>query len=219
MKLSGHNLSCERGGRLVFSGLDFSVSAGEMLILRGANGAGKTSLLRVIAGLNEVADGELVFEGGTDDHPIASHCQFIAHQDAFKPALTVEENLQFWADFFVNDYKPGGVQLALEAFSLDALAGFSSALLSAGQKRRLALGRLAMIERPVWLLDEPTVGLDTASVKQLQTLMLGHLDNNGLIIATTHIDLGIKQAKVLDFAALKAAVLPAAGSSFSEAAR
>ena len=199
MNLSGHNLACERGGRLVFSGLDFAVGSGQMLILRGANGAGKTSLLRLIAGLTDVADGELKFDGGQDDQPIAHHCQFIAHQDAFKPALTVQENLQFWSDFFGGS---GDVQLALEAFSLEQLASFSAGLLSAGQKRRLALGRLAMIERPVWLLDEPTVGLDTASVKQLQTLMHKHLAGNGIIIATTHIDLGIKQAKVFDFAGL-----------------
>jgi len=174
-----------------------------MLILRGANGAGKTSLLRVIAGLNEVAGGDLIFQGGDDDEPISHYSQFIAHQDAFKPALTVEENLQFWSDFFASDSKSGDVQLALEAFSLERLAGFSAALLSAGQKRRLALGRLAMIDRPIWLLDEPTVGLDTASVKQLQTLIYKHLAGDGMIIATTHIDLGIKQAKVLDFADLE----------------
>jgi len=201
MKLSGHNLCCERGGRRVFTDLDFSVEAGGMLILRGPNGAGKTSLLRVIAGLNDVVDGELHFDGGIKDEPISGHCQFIAHQDAFKPALSVEENLQFWSDYFGG----GDVQLALEAFSLEALASFSAGLLSAGQKRRLALGRLAMIERPIWLLDEPTVGLDAASVKQLQTLMAKHLANNGIIIATTHIDLGMKDAKVLDFAKLKSA--------------
>jgi len=188
---------------MVFSGLNFSVETGEMLILRGANGAGKTSLLRVIAGLNEVAEGDLIFQGGDDDEPISHYSQFIAHQDAFKPALTVEENLQFWSDFFASDSNPGDVQLALEAFSLERLAGFSAALLSAGQKRRLALGRLAMIDRPIWLLDEPTVGLDAASVKQLQTLMHKHLASDGMIIATTHIDLGIKQAKVLDFADLE----------------
>ena len=199
MKLSGHNLSCERGGRLVFAGLSFSVETGQMLVLRGANGAGKTTLLRVIAGLNEVADGELKFEGGGVDQPVSLSSQFIAHQDAFKPALTVEENLQFWSDYFGG----GDVQLALQAFSLERLAGFSAALLSAGQKRRLALGRLAMIERPIWLLDEPTVGLDANSVGQLQTLMQNHLANDGIIIATTHIDLGIRQAKVLDFAELE----------------
>ena len=198
MEVSGHNLCCERGGRRVFSGLDFSVKAGGMLVLRGPNGAGKTTLLRVIAGLNELIDGELNFTGADDDEAIAHYCQFIAHQDAFKPALSVEENLQFWSDFFGGD----DVQVALKAFSLEPLASFSAALLSAGQKRRLALGRLAMINRPIWLLDEPTVGLDKASVKQLQTLMKDHLANNGIIIATTHIDLGIKGARVLDFSGL-----------------
>jgi len=187
---------------MVFSDLDFSVESGGMLILRGPNGAGKTSLLRVIAGLNEISDGELEFTGGQNDEPIASYCQFIAHQNAYKPALTVAENLQFWSDFFASDSKSGDVQQALDAFSLAPLATFSAALLSAGQKRRLALGRLAMIDRPVWLLDEPTVGLDTASLKQLQVLMNKHLENNGIIIATTHIDLGIKAAKELDFANL-----------------
>ena len=182
----------------MFSDLDFSVAAGGMLILRGPNGAGKTSLLRVIAGLNDVVDGDLQLEGGIKGEPVSGNCQFIAHQDAFKPALTVFENLQFWSDYFGG----GDVQLALEAFSLEALASFSAGLLSAGQKRRLALGRLAMIERPIWLLDEPTVGLDAASVKQLQTLMAKHLAGGGMIIATTHIDLGMKDAKVLDFADL-----------------
>lgn len=200
-KLSGNKLSCQRGGRLVFANLDFAVNSGEMLILRGPNGAGKTTLLRVIAGLNQASAGELSLQGGADGEPIARYCQFIAHQDAFKPALTVRENLQFWSDFFAADSK-NDVQLALEAFSLQQLADYSASLLSAGQKRRLALGRLAMIDRPVWLLDEPTVGLDTTSVGQLQTLIRNHLKNNGLVIATTHIDLGIEQAKVLDFARL-----------------
>lgn len=199
MKISGHKLSCVRGGRLVFSNLDFSVDAGEMLILRGPNGAGKTSLLRVIAGLNDFADGELIFSGGQEDEPLSQYSQFIAHQDAFKPALTVAENLQFWSDFFGG----GSIDLALSAFSLEKLAGFSAALLSAGQKRRLALGRLAMINRPIWLLDEPTVGLDSNSVGQLQALMNKHLANKGIIIATTHIDLGIKGAKIFDFSKLE----------------
>jgi heme exporter protein A len=196
MELSGQNLCCERGGRQVFAGLNFSVKSGSMLILRGPNGAGKTSLLRMIAGLNEPGEGRLSLSGLSDDLGIARNSHFIAHQDAFKPALTVEENLQFWADFFDG----GDIDAALEAFSLERLAGFSAGLLSAGQKRRLALGRLAMIKRPVWLLDEPTVGLDVTSVGQLQKLMKAHLKDNGIIIATTHIDLGMKDAKVFDFA-------------------
>lgn len=199
MELVAADLVCERGGREVFAGVGFGVASGEMLELRGPNGAGKTSLLRMVAGLNEPAGGALRLDGACDDTPIAAHCHFIGHQEAFKPALTVYENLCFWRDFFGG----GDVEAALSAFSLDRLADYSAALLSAGQKRRLALGRLVMIDRPVWLLDEPTVGLDKASVAQLQALMRRHLDADGIIIATTHIDLGMKDARVFDFAELE----------------
>ncbi len=198
MKLIGENLVCERGGRTVFSGISFTAESGELLVLRGRNGAGKTSLLRMIAGLNEPVGGQMELQGGRDDEDIALQCQFIAHQEAFKPAMTVAENLQFWSDFFGG----GDILDALEAFSLEPLADFSAALLSAGQKRRLALGRLAMIDRPVWLLDEPTVGLDVNSTEQLRQLMRKHLDGGGIILATTHIDLGIKETAVLDFNAV-----------------
>ena len=200
MKLYGENLECERGGRQVFDGLEFSVKSGEMLILRGPNGAGKTSLLRMIAGLNEPMQGILRFSGGESEEDFTRQCHFIAHQEAFKPALTVEENLQFWADFFGG----GDIERALEAFSMERLASFSAALLSAGQKRRLALGRLVLTHRPIWLLDEPTVGLDAKSVGQLQKLMRAHLDNDGIIVATTHIDLGMDGARVFDFGKLEA---------------
>lgn len=199
MELTGKALGCERGGRQVFDGLNFSVKSGGMLELRGPNGAGKTSLLRMIAGLNEPATGEFVLDGVSGDEDLAQRCHFIAHQEAFKPALSVSENLQFWTDFF----NGGDIEAALNAFSMQPLADLSSALLSAGQKRRLALGRLAMVKRCIWLLDEPTVGLDTKSVGQLQVLMRAHLDGGGIIIATTHIDLGMDDAKVFDFASLQ----------------
>ena len=205
MKLSGKALSCERGGRQVFDGVDFSVESGGMLELRGPNGAGKTSLLRMIAGLNEPATGEFELIGAGDDVVLAHFCHFIAHQEAFKPALTVAENLQFWADFFALDGVSGEIDRALNAFSLEPLAELSAALLSAGQKRRLALGRLAMIKRDIWLLDEPTVGLDKKSVGQLQKLMREHLNHGGMIIATTHIDLGMDGAQVFDFSSLEGA--------------
>ena len=201
MKLNGDNLTCSRGGRIVFSHLSFAVKGGEMLILRGRNGAGKTSLLRLIAGLNEPAHGSLVLDGGRPDTPIAQHCHFIAHQEAFKPALSVAENLTFWAGFFGG----GSIDDALETFSLEPLADFAGGLLSAGQKRRLALARLVLVQRPLWLLDEPSVGLDAASVEQLQKLMRIQLDNGGMIIATTHVDLGMDGARVLDFNTLEAA--------------
>lgn len=198
MWLIGEKLVCERGGRQVFAGLDFVVGAGELLVLKGPNGAGKTSLLRMIAGLNEPVSGRLELEGGHAELTIGQHCHFIAHQDALKPALTVAENLAFWGDFLGG----GEVEGALSAFNLAPLAHFQAALLSAGQKRRLALSRLALIPRPIWLLDEPTVGLDQGSQERLVTLITGHLAHGGLIIAATHVEIGAKPHRLLDFATL-----------------
>lgn len=201
MRLIGDKLVCERGGRQVFAGLDFTAGSGELLVLRGPNGAGKTSLLRMIAGLNEPVSGRLQLEGGNAELAIGQHCHFIAHQDALKPALTVAENLAFWGDFLGG----GDVAGALSAFNLAPLAQFQAALLSAGQKRRLALSRLALIPRPVWLLDEPTVGLDQASQERLLALISAHLADGGLIIAATHVDIGIKPHRLFDFEGIGAA--------------
>ncbi len=197
MKLTGEDLACRRGGRLVFSGLSFGVSSGEMLVLRGPNGAGKTSLLRVIAGLTPPAAGRLSLEGGDDDLTVGQQAHYIAHQNASKPQLTVAENLRFWARFHGGDETR--IRTALEAMDLERLSGYAAALLSAGQKRRLALARLTLVERPVWLLDEPTVGLDAASVARLRGLMEAHLEGGGLVIATTHIDLGMVRARFFEF--------------------
>ena len=200
MRIVGQQLACERGGRLVFAGLDFTASAGRMLVLRGPNGAGKTSLLRLIAGLAEPAGGTLAFEETSlpADALLGEHVHFIAHQDAIKLHLTVAENLSFWAGFFGG----GDVAGAMTAMNLAALGEFQAQRLSAGQKRRLGLARLALVEKPVWLLDEPTVGLDTASQKLLADMMTRHLEGGGIIIASTHIDLPVKSGDVLDFARL-----------------
>ena len=154
--------------------------------LTGPNGAGKSSLLRLIAGLNEAAAGTLVLAGGDSDLAIGQQAHYIAHQEAVKTALTVEENLAFWRDFLGG----GSLEAALEAFALSRFASFQAGLLSAGQKRRLALARLALITRRLWLLDEPTVGLDTASLARLVAVMSAHLDRGGMIIAATHVPLG-----------------------------
>ena len=203
MRLIGRELACRRGGRLVFSGLSFEVASGEMLILRGPNGAGKTTLLRLIAGFTPPAAGELVLEGGLPDLSVGQQSHYIAHQNAIKPQLTVMENLRFWSRFH------GGcaehIYEAIEAMDLAHLSHYAAALLSAGQKRRLALARLLLAKRPIWLLDEPTVGLDAASVARLQGLMERHLDDGGIVIATTHIDLGMAAARVFEFAACHAA--------------
>jgi heme exporter protein A len=186
MKLTADNLTCERGGRIVFAGLGFSLGEGQLMQLTGPNGAGKSSLLRLIAGLNEAAAGTLVLAGGDSDLTIGQQAHYIAHQEAVKTALTVEENLAFWREFLGG----GSIEAALEAFALSRFASFQAGLLSAGQKRRLALARLALITRRLWLLDEPTVGLDTASLARLVAVMSAHLDRGGMIIAATHVPLG-----------------------------
>jgi heme exporter protein A len=186
MRLTADNLTCERGGRIVFAGIGFSLGEGQLMQLTGPNGAGKSSLLRLIAGLNEAAAGTLVLAGGDSDLTIGQQAHYIAHQEAVKTALTVEENLAFWRDFLGG----GSLEAALEAFALSRFASFQAGLLSAGQKRRLALARLALITRRLWLLDEPTVGLDTASLARLVAVMSAHLDRGGMIIAATHVPLG-----------------------------
>jgi heme exporter protein A len=188
MILSGDNLQCDRGGRTVFANVSFRVAAGEMLQLTGPNGSGKSSLLRLIAGLNEQASGTVVLNGGNADLAIGQQAHYIAHQEAVKAALTVEENLNFWRDFLGG----GDTAAALAALDLTRLASYHAGLLSAGQKRRLALARLALVPRALWLLDEPTVGLDTASQAKLATLMGEHLAKGGIIVAATHVALGLE---------------------------
>ena len=199
MKLVGENLSCERGERVVFTGVSFAVAAGQLLVLKGSNGAGKTSLLRLVAGLNEPVAGTIVLDGGHADLTIGQQSHFVAHQNAMKPALSVSENLEFWSGFLGG----GDISPALDAFGLSPLASYSTALLSAGQLRRLNLARLRLVTRPLWLLDEPTVGLDTESTARLQDLMAHHLSEGGLIVAATHIDLGMTDAAVFDFSDLR----------------
>lgn len=200
MKLVGKDLTCERGQRVVFKGLDFAVDAGEILVLKGPNGAGKTSLLRLIAGLIEPALGHLELIGGHQDISIGQQCHLVAHQSAVKPSLTVRENLAFWSDFLGG----GDIETSLDAFALRPLAEFSAALLSAGQLRRLTLSRLKLVPRVLWLLDEPTVGLDANSTGNLRAAMHDQLDQGGIIIATTHVDLGMPKARTFDFADLEA---------------
>jgi heme exporter protein A len=187
MQLIGTDLSCERGGRTVFSGISFAVSRGELLEITGPNGAGKSTLLRLVAGLSEPAQGALKLEGGGADLTAGQQAHFVAHQDAIKPALSVSENLRFWGDFLGG----GEVERALQSFSLEPMGQYPAGLLSAGQKRRLALSRLALVPRLIWLLDEPTVGLDQGSREQLFNLMRAQLRAGGLILVTTHVPLGI----------------------------
>jgi heme exporter protein A len=186
MELKAQDLTCERGGRIVFRNVSLSLKPGQLMQLTGPNGSGKSSLLRLIAGLNEAQVGSVALEGGEADLTIGQQAHYVAHQEPVKSALSVEENLGFWRDFLGG----GDVDDALEAFDLSRLASYPAGLLSAGQKRRLALARIVLVPRVLWLLDEPTVGLDTASLARLSNVMGQQLEKGGMIIAATHVPLG-----------------------------
>jgi heme exporter protein A len=190
MELRAKELTCNRGGREVFRDLSFGVSTGEAMVVTGRNGAGKSSLLRMIAGLVRIAAGRLTLEGGEADIPIGEQAHYLGHQDAMKPSLTVGENLQFWSRFLGDER---GVEPALEAVELAPLADLPAAYLSAGQRRRLSIARLVAVPRPIWLLDEPTSSLDAPSQKRLAELMRGHLVNGGMIIAAAHGTIGLER--------------------------
>jgi heme exporter protein A len=191
MQLRAENLGCRRGGREVFAGLNFAVGAGEALMITGRNGAGKSSLLRLIAGLVRRSAGRLELSGAEADTPIGEQAHYLGHHDAVKGSLTVAENLGFWSAF-LGPGKP--VAAALEAVGLAPLADLPAAYLSAGQRRRLSIARLFAVERPLWLLDEPTSALDTASQTRLTELMHAHLANGGLILAAAHGPIGLDRA-------------------------
>jgi heme exporter protein A len=189
MRLSGRGVKCIRGGREVFSGLDFSASAGQALAVTGPNGSGKTSLLRQIAGLLAIPGGSIDLDGGDAELTLPEQAHYLGHRDALKPALSVMENLAFWRDFLGGDVSGPAERLA--AVGLGHTAQLPAAVLSAGQRRRLSIARLLTVQRPIWLLDEPTSALDAAGQAMFAALMADHLARGGMIIAATHAPLGI----------------------------
>ena len=197
----GDNLLCLRGGRIVFSDLSFAVARGSALILRGPNGSGKSSLLRIAASLMTASAGTLLWEGSPID--IDTHrarLSYVGHLDAVKPVFSVRENLQFWTAF--NGPADGGVDSrvedALDEFDLGPLADIPARFLSAGERRRLGLARLAVGNCPLWLLDEPTVALDQDSVARFAGVLRRHLEQGGMAMVATHIDIEIPNAAVLE---------------------
>ena len=189
MRLSGRGIRCMRGGRDVFSGLDFETCAGEALAVVGPNRSGKTSLLRMIAGLLAPAGGSIALEGGDVELTLPEQAHYIAHRDALKPALSVIENLLFWQKFLGGD--ASDARGCLATVGLDHAIHLPAAYLSAGQRRRLSIARLLTVRRPIWLLDEPTNALDSAGQSMFAALMIDHLARGGLIVAATHMPLGI----------------------------
>jgi heme exporter protein A len=192
MRLVVEDLACVRGGRRLFQGLSCTVVAGDALLITGPNGAGKTSLLRLIAGLLRPAAGRIALEGLEADGTIGASAHFVGHLEAVKGALSAEENLSFVRALL------GGrenVAAALARLGLETLASFPARMLSAGQRRRLALARLLVVPRPLWLLDEPTTGLDADGKKTLAAIVAAHLANGGLVVAATHAPLDLARAR------------------------
>jgi heme exporter protein A len=195
MRLSAADLTCRRGGRALFSGLDFSLAAGEALVVTGRNGSGKSSLLRLVAGLLRPDAGRISFEGGDPELGIAEQAHYLGHHDALKPSLTAGENLRFWSAWLGPAENP--FDGALRQLGLQDLAGLPAAYLSAGQKRRLSLARLLTVHRPLWLLDEPTAALDAEGQARLADLMQAHLARGGLLLAAAHGPIGLADAQEL----------------------
>jgi heme exporter protein A len=192
MELNVSDLTVTRGGIKVLEGVSFAVKAGEALVLRGPNGIGKTTLLRTVAGLQPALQGEVSLD--------REQMAYAGHADGIKAPLSVTENLEFWAAVFGT----GSITPALQAFDLEALAARPAGALSAGQKRRLGLARMVVTGRPVWVMDEPTVSLDTSAVQLFAEAVRAHLAGGGLALLATHIDLGLAEARVLDVGPFKA---------------
>ncbi|ESY87945.1 heme ABC exporter ATP-binding protein CcmA [Mesorhizobium australicum] len=196
MRLIAENLGGERGGEPVFSGIGIVLDQGQALVVTGPNGSGKSTLLMVVAGLLPKTEGRLLLEGGGDEFPsIGSACHYLGHQNAMKAALSVTENLRFWREFHGEGRLD--VEEALATVGLSGIGHLPFGYLSTGQRRRAAIAKLLVSHRPLWLLDEPTAGLDKASEARFARLMREHCEEGGMIVAATHLPLGLAAAKEL----------------------
>jgi len=208
-RLDCRNLACLRGERLVFKDVSFALGAGEALRLTGPNGSGKSSLLRLLAGLGRPAAGTILWNGTpvAGDHDAhRRRLLFLGHQDAVKPWLTTRENLAFWAA--LHGAPPESIAPALARFALTPQADLPARFLSRGQRRRVALARFAAIPARLWLLDEPTTGLDDANVGALEALVAAHCAAGGLAVVSTHVALklpGANELNLTEFAKARAA--------------
>jgi heme exporter protein A len=205
MRLRAWNLSIERGGRRVIAGLSFEAPAGSALVVTGPNGAGKTSLLRALAGFLPIEAGGFELTGGDNERTIGEQAHYLGHADGVKSALTAGENLAFAAAILGGDSSRTAQLAALAALGLRHVIDFPARLLSAGQRRRVALARLLVAQRPLWLLDEPATALDAAAQSALAAVMRAHLDRGGILVAAAHGSIGLDGAEELRLGADAAA--------------
>ena len=197
------NLSLNRASQEIVKDISFELSAGEALIVTGENGSGKSTTLRGIAGLLPLDGGEIKildetgkqFEGKTREY-----CHYLGHQNSMKLALTVRENLDFWQNFCGEPDLT--IEEALEEVDLAHTIDLPFSYLSAGMKRRATIARLLVSDRPIWILDEPTAGLDAQSVKLFSNLCQTFCEGGGILVAATHLPLGIETKKTLEIKAL-----------------
>ncbi len=204
MRLVAETLSARRGEDLLFQNISFDLNAGESLVLTGRNGSGKSTLLRVVAGLLHPETGKVTWHSDKAESGMraAEACHYLGHRNAMKAELTVAENLSFWKSF-CGDFDGGnGVSVgeAAEAVGLEGITHLPFGYLSAGQQRRMALAKLLVSYRPVWILDEPTAALDVNAEAVFTTLIKAHLAKGGIVLAATHQPLGLEGAKELKMA-------------------
>jgi heme exporter protein A len=207
MRLRAWDLTIERGGRPVIAGLSFEAAQGAALIVTGPNGAGKTSLLRALAGFLPVESGGFALDGGDGELTVGEQAHYLGHADGVKAALTGGENLAFAAAILGGDSSRATQIGALSALGLSHVIDFPARLLSAGQRRRVALARVLVAKRPLWLLDEPTTALDAAAQVALAAIIRAHLKDGGILVAAVHGDLGLDEAQELRLGAIERASL------------
>ena len=199
ISLEAHDLACVRGGRCVYQGLGFTLNSGDLLVLRGGNGSGKSTLLRQIAGFLPVYEGQINCHHAQEQIMLDAHLHYVGHQSGVKTYLSVAENLSYWSKLFEGS---DALEETLSFWGLDALRDTPARLLSEGQKRRVGLARLMLAPRPVWLLDEPNVGLDVENLARLEAVISTHISAGGMVMMASHVDVGINKAREFNLSTL-----------------